>query len=368
MNSFWKIFLEETSNNPKSQKKENIAYLNKYTKIDMSQKAGYAAYHIGAFGGTRNGKTATMLIIASQIDNAIFLDPKGDGWDTLKWLDERNNWERYQIKGDKGKPIKINVRDVTPEVVNMLFPKKANVGEAKLRRNLKTFFAMSSLNPEKNYNALKRLCYKSKQDTFFEQIDSVLSKKDAGMTIEELILGRKMVDISKYDPDDRGVGLLVGTIFDYRRKHPRLKKNHLIIGVDECHTIAKASDALGIASGYVFSQGGGYGVTGIVSGTNEGDLHKWVKTNLKNVFIFETPNEQDKFSKKYNADIQGEAFKKIVKEQGNKGVCYHYQEGHDTKLIRVDTFFKELIEKSEENGDKSIISDKKHYSIGGKFY
>ena len=333
--------------------------------LSHSEKASNAVF----LGGTGGGKTIGVCVMASQYDNAIFLDPKpgNPAWNSLKELGERENWEKFEIHDMLVKrkySLKINTRDIHAGVINVLCLKKESALETKLRRILWPFFAKKPSDPTKSFDSLEKLMLKNGFDNFIDEFKVVLDENDEGMSMEELCTGRKVINISDFDSDNRGISLLIGNIFFYKGNKNKNKdilsmpwNERLLIECDECHTHARSNTTIGIAMGYVFSQGRSFGVTGCLSGTNEEPLPTMVKSNIRVLFVFDTNQERDKFFKKYGVDLDSDIFEILRERHPEGGNCFVKAEdfGFVTPVpIHINYYYQKMREQKALDSAEQI--------------
>jgi len=347
--------LELYSSKKRTIPTKNRVFLNERVNLNLSEPE--KASNVVFFGSTGSGKTIGVCVFASQFENAIFFDPKPGykAWESLKEINEHHNWQRFDIHDSvikRKRSLKINTQEISPGVINVLCLKKESSLETRLRRLLWPFFAKKHTNPTKTFDNLERLLLKNRFDSFIDEFKVVLDENDNGMTMEELCSGRKVISISDFDSDNRGISLLIGNIFFYKGNKNKNKKislmqwkERLFIGCDECHTHVKSNTTIGTAMAYVFSQGRSFGITGCVSGTNEEPLPTMIKSNIRILFLFSTAQEKDKFFKKYNVDLDDDSFNFLREKYPEGGNCFLKAEdfGYIEPIpIHINFYYKKL--------------------------
>lgn len=339
---------------------KNKVFLNERVVLDFSHPE--KATHLLVPGSAGGGKTTAVCVVGSQFENVLFLDPKpgNPAWNNLKEIGEKDNWSRYEIRSSFSSSrhaLKINVREVSAGVTNVLCLKKEHSSDIKLRRLLMPFFGKRVDDPSKTWNELERLLVRERLDPIADELRCVLSETDTGMSLEELSKGRRVVSISDFDSDNRGIGLMIGALFFYKGERNADRNiltmpwsERLMIECDEADTHAKRSTAIGTAMGYCFSQGRSFGITGCVSGTQEETLHTAIKSNARCYLFFGTAQERDKIFKKYGVDLDEESLNFLRDEYPMGGNCFLKAEdfGYAEPIpIHINYYYQQLRDSKE---------------------
>ena len=342
-------------------------FLNERVSLDLNRPEKSSNFVF--FGGTGEGKTIAECVVLSQFDNAIFFDPKAGhpAWNSLKEIGEDVCWNKFEISNSlikKKKSLKINTCDIFAGVINIVCIKKDSAFETKLRRLLWSFFSKQADDAEKNFNSLEKLLVKNRFDTIADEFRVVLDEADNGMPMEEICNGKKVVNISDFDSNNRGISLLIGNIFFYNGNKNKNKdvtrlnwNDRLAIACDECHTHVKTNTAIGNVMSYIFSQGRSFGITGSVSGTNEEPLPTQIKSNIRIMLLFNTPQEREKFYKKYGVDLDEDSFNMMREMHPEGGNCFLKAEDYgfvEPIPIHVNYFYQKLKMQKEKDETEMV--------------
>jgi hypothetical protein len=172
------------------------------------------------------------------------------------------------------------------------------------------------------------------------------------MSLDELCKGRRVVSISDFDSDNRGIGLMIGALFFHKGEKNRDRNiltmpwsERMFIQCDEADTHARMNTAIGTAMGYCFSQGRSFGITGCVSGTREGVLHTAIKSNMRCYLFFKNDQERDKIFRKYGVDLDDESLNFLNEEYPEGGNCFLKADDFEfiePVPIHIDFYYQEL--------------------------
>jgi hypothetical protein len=310
----------------------------------------------GFVGSAGRGKTVSLYATAEQFPNAICFDPKGGALDALDFLGIRNKWEIFKIRKEKNitdKFLEINAREIVEGIENILAFKRKLEHKAMVSRE----FIRLDLN-ERTYENLKRIFCQRKMEYVMDDLDPILSKTDSGMTIEEVVNGKKLVDIIGLSVDNRCIAVLVWLIINYKRKlkeKESLTHKHflepLFLSCDDCQSYAGASMALGKAFEISFSEGRQFLISSCLAGTNRGKLAMSVKGNMTTLFIFASKTEVDTFWQKEKIDVDIRKLQELDDIYGQKGNFYlHIEEQPElSQYAHYDLeYFKKVRNKKKE--------------------
>jgi len=338
-------------------------YLNSDTVIDVSSRTKPVMFCVA--GRTGTGKTVVDLVVGDQFPYALLLDPKSGHTgapSVAKFMKIEDRWTLHNIKGS-GSPkdkraLKMNVNEVGASVVNVICLKKESAADVRLKRILQPFFSMSEKDPRKNFDNFEKLLKDNKLDFILDELRVIFDENDEGLSLEQICSGRRIVDIHELDSDNRAVAVLIESIFNYRRTHK--VKEKMFIACDEMHNFCKSSTAIGTAMGWTFSQGRSFGICGLVSGTNIGDLEKHIKANISAYILFETDFERDKFFHQFGVDLDFESLSYLKSKYGSHGNCFLKAEDlgfYPPVPIHIDPFYYQTLRKGREEVVVEDFSD-----------
>jgi len=326
-----KLFVEDVVRVPSYG--EGIIHLSDNVRINVRNKKKLANW--GIFGKSGMGKTTALMIIANQHKNALIFDSKGGAIDLIKEYGIEG-WEFYRIgEGmSKAKQLKINVFDLAPTTVNILYSGASALERRRIRR-LTSFLnigtpkpkkkrkkaTVSELMEKKNYDNFMELLEAERLEFLADELSIILHNKDKGMPLEELCRGKKIIDVSTYDYRNRSIGVLVDSLFYRIRMIPELQSERLLIGTDDIQRIGESHMAFGKAMGVVFSQCRQYNVSGLVAGTNLTKLDPLIKGNISILLIFETDYDKEALWKLYGVDFDEYTLQQASNVYGRVGTA-----------------------------------------------
>ena len=300
-------------------------YLTSNAVLDISSASKPVMLCVA--GKTGTGKTAVDLVVGDQFRSALLFDPKAGvvgAPAVTEFMGIAKNWTLNSIRGSGIKKdkaaLKMNVREVGASSVNVLCLRKELSSDVKLRRVLQPFFSMSENDPRKTFDNFEKVMKDNRLDFIFDELSVIFDEKDKGLSLDEICNSKRIIDIHELDADSRAVAVLIESIFNYRRTH--YLKEKMFIGCDEMHNFCKSSTAIGTAMGYVFSTGRSFGICGLVSGTNVGDLEKHIKANISVYILFESDFEKDRFFREYGVDLDFDSLNYLKKKFGTHGNCF----------------------------------------------
>jgi hypothetical protein len=340
----------------------NRPYLNENTGLYLGDAT--KNNHQAIFGSSDTGKSALVAIEASQMPNAIVLDPVSGAFrKPLGWLGETANWKFHEI-GDYAKPeerLWLNVRDFGVRSVEAVFNRpKIPQSQLRVRQELFDFFARPPTSKRKTFQNFKQIFFEfPNAKPLFDELAKVLHPGDKGMDMEQLEKGRRVIDVSAAGQSSPLIGFLVGGIVDSRERKLKIgrKFETLMICLDEFDTYGLPSTAGGKAMAEVFKLGRKMGLIGVAIGTVQGGIDKGIKTNINIYFYFRSDDLNEKktvwskhhidLSREYFAHIEDELIPKYGHEAARKGNCFLLAEQHgypEAKLIHLDNYFIKLRE------------------------
>ena len=319
----------------------------------------FEATHYMINGTSGGGKSFLLALIASQYPNVDFFDGKGgQKFEFItKELKVRDEWEFFDVEGYTNlynNPLKINVRDLYPDVLNVLQIKKDGYLE-QVRPALEEFFGLPADDPEKTFEGFRELLVepvrgKKFYPELFRELKCVLHPKDEGMSIKEFITGKKYIDINGFPVNNRAIGLLASRALQYKKLSKDSEK--LLFALDEADTVAPLYTSLNEAFSVVFSQGRSSNISGCVSGTLHTKLGMTIKQNSTVLLFFRSQKKvADAIWDDFGVNLIEEEFK-AAEMLHDKGNCVFYSPnfGHSSqKMIYIDPeFFRKEVKKQEE--------------------
>lgn len=327
-------------------------------EIDISDRE--KLYTWGIFGMSGRGKTTALVIIANQHRNVILFDSKGGAVDLIQ-KERIRGWKYYTIGGEE-KELKINVRDLSPSSINVLYPGLSYSQQGRIRM-MRDFFKLSPSNPEKNYDEFKRRMEELNLHQLLDEMSLILDENDKGIDLVDLCRGKWLVDASAYDFRNRSIGVLVDSLFFMIKRNKPLQEERVLIATDDIQRIGQANMAFGEAMGILFSQCRQFNVSGLVAGTNLTKLHPLVKQNISIKIIFETEYDREALKNMYDiyfdeytleekAKLYGKIGTALLKTSGleyDDGIVVHF----DMKYLKRPPKKKKI--KNKKRIDTSMI-------------
>ena len=122
---------------------------------------------------------------------------------------------------------------------------------------------------------------------------------------------------------------------------PSLRKDRLLVAVDDAQRIAQAKYAFGEAMATFFSQCRQYNMSALISATNLGKMPPEVKQNISVFLIFENDVDKEKFWKLYNINIDEDLLQEKQALWGKGTAIIKAPDfGYETeKIIHIDKRF-----------------------------
>ena len=206
-------------------------------------------------GASGRGKTVSLYAIADQFKNACCFDPKGGARDAIEFLGVEERWEFYKmrkIKTGAGKFLEINASDLVEGIENILSFKRRLEDKSRISNVIREFLSLQE--EEKTYKNLKKIFEKAKLRYIMDDLEPLLSKTDSGMTLEDTIEGRKIIDIVGLSIENRCIAVYLWLIVNHKRmlkeKEEKQKKDLIepfFVSCDDCQTYVVQHTALGKA-------------------------------------------------------------------------------------------------------------------------
>ncbi|MHA1835265.1 MAG: hypothetical protein ACTSV7_14920 [Candidatus Baldrarchaeia archaeon] len=334
----------------------NVVRISRGIYLNLSDKTKAANW--GIFGKTGRGKTTALMIIANQYKNALVFDSKGGAIELLDEYNIKDEWELYSIgeTAKKRKQLRINVADLPPTIVNVLYSGASDTEKRRIRK-LTSFLrigmekkkgrASTEVWEKKNYENFMQLLENERLEFLADELSIILDKKDKGIPLERLCRGKKLIDVTTYDYKNRSIGVLVDALFFRIRQYKELQKERLLIGTDDIQSIGTRDTAFGRAMGDIFSKGRQFNVSGLVAGTNLTDLDKKVKGNVTILLVFETEYDKEALWKYYRIDVEEYMIQEGLERLQERGTCILSAPDFGFDEARVVHFDIDLLKKPE---------------------
>ncbi len=347
----------------RSTKYKNKVFLSEDTAIDVNSMNDASNWLL--IGVSSEGKTTAIVIICEQYDNAILVDCKGGGWNTIENLGLSSQWKLYTIREGSGtkNSLKINVRELDESSLNVITGgggsrrgyMSIRMGNI-VRHALRPFLSLPPFSAEKTFRNFSLILKKHRFEHLAEDLSAILDENDEGMTRKDIINGKKLVDVYGFNFDNPAPGVLVDTLQNYVKKSSAYL-GQTLIGVDDVQKGARFDTALGVALGNVFAEGRAFNMNGLASGTNFGDLHKKVKANCTIHLWFSPSFDIRSLEQKYNAELNFDDIKNFKSlNNKNKGVCLFHARSHgfEPKIMYIDlNYYRKIREEKYKTVFKS---------------
>jgi hypothetical protein len=178
------------------------------------------------FGDGGKGKSWLLATIFLQLPNGIVFDPSGGGLiNTIKkqcslyrlkyWRVAKDFDELILEKGNSKKRFRINVCDVAPECVDLIFPYSTG-GSSKKNRERNALTDFFNQKNDKTYANLEELCKKYHLEYVLHDLDYILDKKDNAPSLESYCYGKKIVNIQSLSVRSFSLGVFIKSMMVFR--------------------------------------------------------------------------------------------------------------------------------------------------------
>ena len=348
---------------PPSRYVHGQVFLNEEISIPIDDP--HEATHFMIIGSTGGGKTFLIGIIASQFDNVLFFD--GKGGKKFEYicgeLGVTDEWEFFNLDTFNNmydNPLKINVRDMTPDILNVLEIRKDGYLQ-QARANLERFLGKPVDDPDKTYAEFERILTTEKPvyPNLFRELSVILDPDDDGMSLEDLVSGKKCIDLNGFNTSNRSIGVLAQMALQHKKLAASIEDNEkLLFAGDEMDTIASLFTALNEAFSTVFRQGRSSNISGLACGTAHGKLGTAMIQNSKVFFFFEcTKKQTNAVWQDFGVNIQQEDFNsaRLVHPKGNCLIQSPNFGITEQRMIYINAdFFKKEVKKQEKPDYKML--------------
>jgi len=311
----------------------NTIILSPNTQIKINTIDGVRWINVGDAG---SGKSWKNGIECSQFKNVVFWDPTKKFYQNIiKQANEikqlygdeeaqkyRQAWKLYQLTPeeiltknyydtDEGKieikPFKMNVNDLNSRCLDAIFWRVEKNQKEIIRRQLLHEFLMRK---HKTYKDWKQLCEEVKGlDAIFNDLEWILSHDDSAPSLESIVHGKSIVDISDISTNNCCVGAFMQSLFGLRKDLSDdylFDPNHFVImALDEAQDYCINNNPFGVAFADINKQARKFGIGEILTGSAYNKLHIDVRTKSNMQFVFKSKGMTNKY-RNNNLDIMPE--------------------------------------------------------------
>ena len=278
-------------------KKKIILTQNKRYHIEVNPEKGVRWL---IFGDAGKGKSWLLATIFMQLNNGIVFDPSNGGLlNTIKKMCKLYRLNYWRVmkdfdvlvleKGNNRNRFRINVCDIAPECVDLIFPYSTggSSNKNKQRNALTDFFSKKQ---EKTYAGLKELCVKHHIEHVLHDLDYILDKKDKAPSLESYCYGKKIVDIQSLSVRSFSLGVFIKSLMVLRSKWTNKKRlninNMLYLLFDEAQRYAKLKTAVGESLASINREARKFGIGSILCGSSYRKLEPDIRASWNMVFAY----------------------------------------------------------------------------------
>lgn len=372
----------------KEVREKGVICLNDKNSFKLSTVGKGASARIGVFGGTGSGKTYLDAIIMNQFPDeggVIFLDPQNRFDIVLRAQDQLHKWDFYAIT-EIFKPQVIRHKNLRKRTMKLqinaceLNERAATVyaknrADKKLKNTLKKFCQLKK--ELRTYANLRLLCKKNKAMDLFNELKFILHPHDLGISLDELSVGKKVIDISTLTGQDRVVGVLIESILGHRALAKDREHLPLLVAIDECQRYCNGNQEIGAAIGGLCTTGRVFNIFVLISGIVPRKLNTMIKGSLNIFFIFRLLQNDLEELVNYNIRLYPEDFEEFPKiydaerdEYIIRGWCFYFniEAGmNDVAPLNFNLYFRQFERKMVQKVQVNPISFKKTVHYGTKF-
>jgi len=328
------------------RKKPNHFYFNEKHSYEVRPKDGFVMLVTGKKG---SGKTYMCAGVCDQFVNMIAFDPTPDKSfiPTLEKIGVGNDWVSWDWDSTEKNCLKFNICDCGRTVVSAIFSNTLSNVERKQSMLLEQYFKQPK--EHKNWESFVDMCNQNKLAHYIPEFAKVFSKKDKGVSIEDIQRGKHVISIYGLDYQSLSLGILFSMIADnrgYRNASGLLDpfgKDFLVCYIDEAQDYARINTSLGNAFAVASKQWRKLGIGLIASGSifksQKAGFHPDLRRQKDLLCIFRTEGSL--------AQYKDEGYPMIADDWGDlpQYFCYVFDSRRDIMDFYktcFDSFFLDL--------------------------